>query len=198
MKFRLLLSLSLIFMFMSSNNSIIAEHNEEFPINGCSDATQSIVITTTGTMLRFMIDGDVNPTLNFDKGSCLEATFQNTSEIDHDFTVEDESDSGEFTEIIHMEANAGTNTHHLWQLPDKDVTLVYHCEVPGHREAGEEGQFIIGTGSHVDSDTEDTSSGNIFENTSSDNDIRLPGFDLSITISGLFVFATFLIYRKRN
>ena len=93
------------------------------------------------------LGGQNNPDIEVAKGTCLEITFDNTADIDHDFTVVDDSTS---SELIHMDTPALTTTHHLWKIPDVDITLFYFCEVPGHRDAGMFGTFKIGAGSPVE------------------------------------------------
>ncbi|MHA2029356.1 MAG: hypothetical protein ACW98K_18170 [Candidatus Kariarchaeaceae archaeon] len=186
MKLKILLSIFLITMFASSVGSVSSEHNAEFPTNGCTTADHSIVITANGEVLIFVIDGKDNPEVAVDKDSCVEVTFNNTSDLDHDFTVVDESvdeeeaelDDTLFYEIIHMDTDAGNSTHHLWQMPDKDVTLDYFCEVAGHQAGGMEGTFKIGSGSSDDS--------------------ALPGFGFLVTFIGLLAVLSIPIVKRRN
>lgn len=186
-------------IFLSSANSLNAEHNEEFPTNGCETPDKSIQISVNGFDLIYIIDGVQNPDVQVEKNSCLEITFENkTDGIDHDFTVVDESEA-DMSEIIHMDTPTGTTTHHLWLIPDKVITLDYFCEVPGHRAAGETGKYIIGVGTPIETDT--TSNADFITDddvTDTDGGVSLPGFELAMTISGLFLIFSIRKLRKNN
>jgi uncharacterized cupredoxin-like copper-binding protein len=178
MKLRILLTLAMVGLFLGAIGPTIAEHNDEFPTNGCDSADHSINVTANGQVLEFVIDGEKNPEIKVGSGSCVEVTFDNTSELDHDFTVVDDTvdEEDDFYELIHMDTNAGNETHHLWQMPEKDVSLNYFCEVAGHRDGGMEGTFIIGEGSD---------SG------------FLPGFELYTAFAGLLLLIAIPTLRRK-
>ena len=183
MKLKIILSTLIIFIFLSSVSSFNAEHNEEFPTNGCETPDKSIQISVHEANFRFTIDGRENPDIQVEKNSCLEITFENkTDGIDHDFTVLD--GSGKF-EIIHMDAASGVTTHHLWSIPNGNITLDYFCEVPGHRAAGENGKFIIGEGTRTT--TAPTRTSDSIADISSDGGLRVPGFEMVMVIPILFI-----------
>lgn len=180
MKIKSLLTLFVITLFLGSFGPVAAVHNEEFPTNGCTTVTDTLVVTLTATQ-EFVIDGKVNPSLTLTKGGCVDITvINNSAETDHDFTLIDESvaEDADFHEIWHMDTPPGNTTHHLWQLPNKDVQLEYFCEVEGHRDGGMEGKATIGS---VDSD-----------------DGFLPGFNFMHAFLALLTIAAIPVLRRRN
>lgn len=143
---KLLLSILLATLFLGMMSPAIAAHNSDS--NGCDTADTTINVTATGVALIFSIDGEDNPIITVDSGSCVKIIFDNVSDLDHDFTiVDDVTDSANPVVLIEMTAAAGITIEHLWLMPDYEVNINYFCEVEGHRGSGMEGAFIIDDGS---------------------------------------------------
>lgn len=175
MKLRYIFAVMMVGLFLSSISLTMADHNDEFPTNDCDTADHSISITTRGEDLVFIIGGEENPDVEVASGSCVEVTFENSSTLDHDFTVVDDTVDPE-EELIHMDTPPGDTTNHFWRMPERDVSLKYFCEVEGHRESGMEGNFIIGEGSG-----------------------GLPGFEAPLAFAGLMLLAMAIpLLRRRN
>ena len=84
------------------------------------------------------IDGKVNPLLTASEGQVVQLTLINGEGAEHDITFPDQdaksprvTGKGASTTIAFRASKAGD--------------FVYFCSVPGHRQAGMEGQFIVTT-----------------------------------------------------
>lgn len=82
------------------------------------------------------IDGAVNPILSAAEGQIIQLTLLNGEGAEHDIVFPDQNAAspritgrGTSTTIVFRAAKAGD--------------FVYYCDVPGHRQAGMEGQFIV-------------------------------------------------------
>jgi plastocyanin len=58
-----------------------------------------------------------------------------SEDVEHDFTI-DELDA-------HVVADAGETSSGGFETGDRAGTYEYYCSVPGHREAGMEGQLVV-------------------------------------------------------
>jgi uncharacterized cupredoxin-like copper-binding protein len=168
-----------------------AEHMDEFPTMECDSPTEThaVQVVNDGT-LKFNVTK-----VEVSKNACIRMIFWNPTEVEHDFTVADK----EGVEWIHMDSiNAaedelGTNTTndaangelqgqgyatHFYMTPNEDITLNFHCEVPGHNTTMT-GDFIIGAGSPGSASS--------------------PGFEAtSVVIGFLSIAAIVTIYKKKN
>lgn len=126
------------FLHQSATN-VLAIHNEEFPENGCDNPTETLRVGVIPGDFKFNVSE-----VKVGKGACLTVFFYNSDTIEHDFTVVYTNSTGDEVELIHMDAEPGTTINHTWQMPNIDMEVPFFCEVPGHREAGMEGAFILG------------------------------------------------------
>ena len=85
------------------------------------------------------IDGQNNPDLKASTGDRVKITLISGEGAQHNFHIDELSvKSADVTgqgKSVTVEFSA-----------DKDGTFAYYCAVPGHRQAGMEGKFIVGTG----------------------------------------------------
>ena len=85
------------------------------------------------------IDGMVNPTLKANVGDTVNIKLTSGDGAEHniafpDFNVDSPHVSGQGNSIA------------VSFLADKGGSFVYYCNMPGHREAGMEGQFVVAGG----------------------------------------------------
>lgn len=125
--------------------------------NQCSTPTQKVTISTVdnGATLGF------NPnSINVNKGACVAVTLVNPSNHTHDFDIAASENAGMTTVHVPFPTD-GSNVTTNVQFPNKDMKVIFYCDISGHRAAGMVGTFIVGTGK----------SGGF-----------LPGFELPMTI----------------
>ncbi len=85
------------------------------------------------------IDGKVNPDLKANVGDTVQITLTSADGIQHNIFFE--GVNAQSKDVV----GQGSSTT-LEFTPDKDGTFAYYCSIPGHRQAGMEGKFIVGTG----------------------------------------------------
>ena len=85
------------------------------------------------------VDGQVNPDLKANPGDTVKLTLTSGEGAQHNFVIDEFNAKSE--DVI----GAGSSVT-LEFMPDRDGTFAYYCSIPGHRQAGMEGKFIVGTG----------------------------------------------------
>jgi nitrite reductase (NO-forming) len=95
------------------------------------------------------IDGQVNPDLIANPGDTVKLTLVSGEGAQHNILFEGFNAKSE--DVI----GQGSSTT-LEFMPDRDGTFAYYCDVPGHRQAGMEGKFIVGTGVQASGDSQYT------------------------------------------
>ncbi|MFW9929960.1 MAG: plastocyanin/azurin family copper-binding protein, partial [Candidatus Thorarchaeota archaeon] len=122
--------------------------------------------------------------LHASKNTCVQLRYKNWSSTTiHDFVIEEHEDSGfegmDFdvdNNTVEFGYGPGWNAYNF-TTPNKDVTLTFFCEQPGHQDLGMEGKLIVGEGSPASS----------------------PGFELPIFLASFVVVATVITtIRKRK
>jgi nitrite reductase (NO-forming) len=89
------------------------------------------------------IDGEVNPTLTAESGQPVTVTLISGEGALHNIYFEG---ADALSEDV---AGAGVSTTLTFTAP-ADGTYAYYCAIPGHREAGMEGTFVVGDGRSAD------------------------------------------------
>lgn len=97
------------------------------------------------------LEGKVNPDLTANPGDLVRVTLYSGEGAAHDISFEG------FNATSDVVVGQGSSVV-LEFTPDKDGTYAYFCTIPGHRQAGMEGKFIVGTGNSID--TNYTAGGN--------------------------------------
>src|SRR5690606_17645592 len=82
------------------------------------------------------IDGIVNPVLSAAEGQIVQITLLNGEGAEHDIVFPDQNAASPRI------AGRGTSTVMVFRAA-KAGDFVYYCSVPGHRQAGMEGQFLV-------------------------------------------------------
>lgn len=85
------------------------------------------------------IDGKVNPDLKANAGDTVQITLTSADGIQHNIFFEG-------AEVQSEDVVGQGSTTTLEFVPAQDGTFAYYCAVPGHRQAGMEGKFIVGSG----------------------------------------------------
>ncbi len=165
-----------IFVLSTALISVVAdesqgeEHHEEQV--GCDNPTLTLAVSSKNTKYNVT-------EIRVPKDTCVQIIYENKDNYAHDISVAEVPN--EFSGFhIHLEGIGVANTTFL--TPDKDVTYLYYCTVPGHREAGMEGKLIVGEGS-----AEDTAG--------------VPGFELPMILGTLLAIGTTSVLirsRKRS
>lgn len=83
------------------------------------------------------IDGVVNPTLRAEPGDTVEITLVNSDGIEHDLLIDE---FGVATDRISSQGDVQIVTF----TADQSGAYEYYCGVPGHRQAGMWGNFLVG------------------------------------------------------
>lgn len=84
------------------------------------------------------IEGVVNPTLVLRAGTNVRMTVRNGDGIEHDLAIEELAVNTGMTSAKGAEAEAVFAVQ-----VDQVGTYNYYCTVPGHRQAGMEGQLVV-------------------------------------------------------
>ena len=82
------------------------------------------------------IDGEVNPVLSAAEGQVVQITLLNGEGAEHDIVIPDQNAASPRI------TGRGTSTVLVFRAT-KVGDFVYFCDVPGHRQAGMEGQFLV-------------------------------------------------------
>ena len=85
------------------------------------------------------IDGQTNPDLRANVGDTVKVTLISGEGATHNIHVDGVNAQSE--DVIGQ-----GNSVVLEFSPDNDGTFAYYCNIPGHRQAGMEGKFIVGAG----------------------------------------------------
>ena len=85
------------------------------------------------------IDGKANPDLKANPGDTVKITLTSGEGAQHNIFFEGFNAKS-------PDVTGQGNSVTLEFVPDRDGTFPYYCEIPGHRQAGMEGKFIVGTG----------------------------------------------------
>jgi len=112
------------------------------------------------------IDGVINPTLKANVGDTVNIKLTSGDGTEHniafpDFNIDSPHVSGQNNSIT------------VTFLADKGGSFVYYCNLPGHRQAGMQGQFIVAGGS--------ASASTVSSPTASNNSASMPGMDMTST-----------------
>ena len=144
-----------IALFLQKNKG-----NDVEPVASIETPSQSVVGPPTGTQesitvaftlqtiaahgkLLFQgvggeIDGIVNPDLHVPQGANVEITLINADGMPHNVFFPDFKAESSYV------AKIGDHTKIVFQAGTvRPGSYVYYCEVPGHRQAGQEGKLII-------------------------------------------------------
>ena len=90
------------------------------------------------------VDGKVNPDLKANPGDTVKITLTSGEGAQHNIFFEDFNAKSD--DVI-GQGNSVT----LEFMPDREGTFAYYCAIPGHRQAGMEGKFIVGSGTATSS-----------------------------------------------
>ena len=82
------------------------------------------------------IDGEVNPILSAAEGQVVQLTLMNGEGAEHDIVFPDQNAAS--PHIV----GRGTSTIMVFRAT-KAGDFIYYCSIPGHREAGMQGQFLV-------------------------------------------------------
>ncbi len=85
------------------------------------------------------VDGKVNPDLKANPGDTVKITLTSGEGAQHNIFFE--AFNAKSDDVI-GQGNSVT----LEFMPDREGTFAYYCTIPGHRQAGMEGKFIVGSG----------------------------------------------------
>jgi nitrite reductase (NO-forming) len=85
------------------------------------------------------IDGKANPDLKANAGDTVQITLTSADGIQHNIFFEGANAQSE--DVVGLGSSIT-----LEFMPDRDGTFAYYCAIPGHRQAGMEGKFIVGSG----------------------------------------------------
>ena len=85
------------------------------------------------------IDGKANPDLKANPGDTVKLTLTSGEGAQHNFVID------EFNAKSPDVLGQG-NSVTVEFVPNREGTFAYYCAIPGHRQAGMEGKFIVGSG----------------------------------------------------
>ena len=95
----------------------------------------SITVQDSKTPFAFVYDSQSNPTLHVKLGDTVKITLTNTGTQPHDFILEGYNIK---TKVL----NSGQSDSIVFTA-DKAGTFTYYCSVPGHKDLGMQGQFVV-------------------------------------------------------
>jgi nitrite reductase (NO-forming) len=122
-----------------------------------SNASVKSVITPTGITVSYTlesaltdgkmvfigksgeIDSQVNPDLKANPGDKVQITLISGEGAEHDIVFDQ---IGARSEHVSGQGNSVS----VEFMPESEGTFTYYCSIPGHRQAGMEGKFIVGSG----------------------------------------------------
>jgi nitrite reductase (NO-forming) len=84
------------------------------------------------------IDGKVNPVLSAAEGQVVQVTLINGEGAEHDVVFDNQGPAASSPHIV----GKGASTNIAF-VASKAGDYVYYCSLPGHRQAGMEGQFLV-------------------------------------------------------
>ncbi|MDZ7799661.1 MAG: copper-containing nitrite reductase [Trueperaceae bacterium] len=94
------------------------------------------------------IDGEVNPTLTAEPGDVVAVTLVNGDGVQHDVLFE-----GFANAQSDMVTTEGASSTFVFRA-NEEGAFDYYCTVPGHRQAGMEGSFVVGEAEAAADDAE--------------------------------------------
>jgi len=95
----------------------------------------ALTVQDTKTPFAFVYNSQDNPILHVKKGDVVNVTLTNSGIQPHDFTLEGYNIK---TKVL----NSG-QTDSIIFTADKTGTFTYYCSVPGHKDLGMMGQFVV-------------------------------------------------------
>ncbi|MCE7737121.1 MAG: hypothetical protein GPJ54_19700 [Candidatus Heimdallarchaeota archaeon] len=177
------LTLTLAIGFTSLNSTVL--HAQPTPGVQCSNPTVMLTIESL-TGLKFNLNNIQVP-----KASCVQITLVNKDpDIEHDFTIDGNSGPTGI-ETVYIPVGHGETNKFNVTTPDADLVFDYYCSIPGHRAAGEEGDFIVGEILSPTSTTELTTQSSFTETTEIDPDLQSTESD-SLTLPTLKYFTSII------
>jgi nitrite reductase (NO-forming) len=142
-------------------NSVPAQANAANAVSGATTTGETVDYTlesglADGKMVFVgkggAIDGQTNPDLRANVGDTVKVTLISGEGATHNIHVDGVNAQSE--DVVGQ-----GNSAVLEFTPDKEGTFAYYCNIPGHRQAGMEGKFIVGSGISTNaSNTSDTGS----------------------------------------
>jgi plastocyanin len=124
----------LIGMMMMTPKSTVADNLWE---TGCANPVETITITSDGPLSYD------KSRINAPVGACITIIHINQGSAQHDFEIEDSDANVVFDSPV---INDGQSFNITVMTPATEGKYTFYCSVPGHREGGMEGDFIIGEG----------------------------------------------------
>lgn len=85
------------------------------------------------------IDGKANPELKVGLGDTVKVTLISGEGAQHNFYIDELG-------VKSADVTGQGNSITVEFVADKEGTFAYYCAIPGHRQAGMEGKFIVGSG----------------------------------------------------
>ena len=95
----------------------------------------TLTVQDTKTPFAFVYNSQDNPALHVKKGDVVNVTLINSGMQPHDFALEGYN-------IKTKTLNSGQSDSIVFTA-DKTGTFTYYCSVPGHRDLGMAGQFVV-------------------------------------------------------
>lgn len=95
----------------------------------------TLTVQDAKTPLAFVYNSQDNPTLYVHKGDVVNVTLTNTGMEPHDFTLQGYNLK---TKVL----SSGQSDSIIFKA-DMTGTFTYYCSVPGHKDIGMEGQFVV-------------------------------------------------------
>ena len=158
-----------------------------------------------------IIASDAQGTLKFNKASlyvpenaCVKLTFQNNGAMTHDFVI-DEVGGGNTSKIDAdlsgpnidtIKLSIGNSTSDIgfgpglnvfyFYTPQVPAQFTFYCDIPGHRQGGEQGTLFVGTSSSSTTTISSSSTNTLNANS--------PGFDF-IELFSIFICLTWIKFR---
>lgn len=95
----------------------------------------ALTVQDSKTPFAFVYNSQDNPTLHVKNGGIVKVTLTNTGTEPHDFTLQGYNIK---TRVL----NSGESDSIVFRA-DKTGTFTYYCSVPGHKDLGMLGQFVV-------------------------------------------------------
>jgi len=109
------------------------------------------------------IDGKINPDLKAKVGDTVKVTLVSGEGAQHNIFFEGAN-------VQSKDVVGPGNSVTLEFTPSQDGTFAYYCNIPGHRQAGMEGKFIVGSGTA----TASASAGNTYATSGTIENVSIP------------------------
>jgi len=95
----------------------------------------ALTVQDAKTPLAFVYNSQENPTLYVHKGDVVKVALTNTGMEPHDFTLQGYNLK---TKVL----SSGQSDSIIFKA-DMTGTFTYYCSVPGHKDVGMQGQFVV-------------------------------------------------------